>query len=200
MARGREISGLALQYGQGERPAPKRHHDGAEKALKGPEREISPIAMEKGGAETSHPSTPAQSRAKSPAPPPRQANSPAPKPRKPTPMADHFDKMVDVRRTPEDRAAENMPFISDDRNHSMCITLCGPELAKLERDADVEPGTLLHFCCMAEVKEVHRGTTESLVVEVIKMAVENEDEEDADDMMSDEDRMKNRYGDEEDHY
>ena len=112
-------------------------------------------------------------------------------------MAAHYDKMVDVRRTPEDRAAEHMPILSDDRNHGMTLTLGGPELAKLDRDADVEPGCILHFCCMAEVKEVHRGATESLVIEVIKMAVENEDEED-EEMLSDDDRMKNRYGDEDD--
>ena len=113
-------------------------------------------------------------------------------------MAAHYDKMVDVRRTPEDRAAENLPLISDDRNHRMTITLAAAELSKLDRDSDVEPGTLLHFCCMAEVKEVHRGTTESIVLEVIKMAVENEDDEDADDMKSDDDRAKRRYGEEDD--
>lgn len=192
----KEISGLALQYGAGDRGTPKRHHDGTEKALKGPEREIKPLALEQGGASTTHPQS-------DPGGGPRKPESPrlkaAPSLPKAKPMAQHFDKMVDMRRTPEDRAAENLPFISDDRNHRMTLTLAGPELTKIDRDADVEPGTILHFCCMAEVKEVHRGPMESLVVEVIKMAVENEDEEDEDDM-DDEDRMKNRYGDDEEEH
>lgn len=116
-------------------------------------------------------------------------------------MAAHFDKMVDVRRTPEDRAAANLPFLSDDRNHSMCITLSGPELEKIERDTAVEVGTIVHFCCMAMVRDTHDSTMEggaSLTMEVIQMAVENEDEETESDMKSDEDRMKDRYGEDDD--
>jgi hypothetical protein len=192
----KEISGLALQHGNADRPPPRKHVDGAEKALKVPSREIKPMALEQGGASTTHPQSDPPGGPRKPESPRLKAAPPLPKAK---PMAEHFDKMVDMRRTAADRAAENLPFISDNRNHAMTLTLAGPELAKIDRDADVEPGTILHFCCMAQVKEVHRGSTESLVVEVIKMAVENEDEEDQE-SMSDEDRIQNRYGDDEEEH
>ena len=110
-------------------------------------------------------------------------------------MAEHFDKMVDMRRSPEDRARQGLPILGDDRNHGMCITLCGEELDKLDRDTDVEPGTVLHFCCMGIVRDTAASTEEHgnrMVIEIVHMAVENENEEEGE--IGEDDRAESRYG------
>jgi hypothetical protein len=201
----KEISGLALQYGVGDRGTPLKHRDGAERALKPPMREIPALALQNGGgktrqgaghryppmktdassidlehgeASTSHPSTPAP-------------------PKTPPPKGKPMANMVHMRRTPEERASANMPMISDETNHGMCFELCGPELDKLEMEGMPEPNDLLHFTCMARVVGIqHDASGPRVRLEVIGMGIENESTEDVG--MDDDDRMKSRYGGEDD--
>lgn len=114
-------------------------------------------------------------------------------------MPPKFGDMIDLRRTGEDRAKQGLPFIGDDRNHGLCITLCGEELEKLDRDTDVEPGTILHFACLGIVRDTHASTEDGgnrMVIEIIHMAVENENEEEGE--LGEDDRAKSRYGDDDD--
>lgn len=95
-------------------------------------------------------------------------------------MAAFKHPMTDMGRT----MADAFPAALSDAPtyYPICICLDENDLAKLDLEDDCEPGDTIHLMAMASVKSVtKRDGTCRIELQVEKMSVESEDEEDVED-------------------
>lgn len=100
-----------------------------------------------------------------------------------------FSKLVDMRKTPADKAEEVMemtsapsPDMIADYPYGLCLCLTHEELEKLDLDTDVEVGDMIDLRAFAKVTSVSKrdvGGQEDIRVElqITNLAVESEDTE-----------------------
>lgn len=94
-------------------------------------------------------------------------------------------KMVDMARTPDEKAEGMMPSIGavNDYPYGLCISFCQDEIEKLGLDTqDVEVGDMLHLFALCKVTSISKNDTGSgaktrIEMQITHIAEENEDEE-----------------------
>ena len=97
-----------------------------------------------------------------------------------------FHKMVDMRRSREEKKEEVEPMPIDDMPdvpYGLCISLTENELEKLDLEEECDVGDMIHLFCMARVTSVSKNATSDgcrcrVELSITDMAVENEDDED----------------------
>lgn len=101
-------------------------------------------------------------------------------------------KMVDMKRSAEEKAEASMPMGSwemSDYPPNLSISLTHDDLAKLDLDDDCEPGDMIDIRAMGQVTSVSKTETNGekccrVEIQLTHIGLENEETEDGDEPKS----------------